>query len=104
VIEGHADRLGIVFGLLQLHHAVEGFLTALGGNDVALAIPRTLLLNVCFLARDLSLLIFVVTLLDLPVLFSLLHALSVTAVVELTVVIADVKRFVCDLVKEISVV
>ena len=73
--------LGCFLGALKLDHFVEKLLTALCGNNVALAIPGTLLGNICLLSCDFTLLINIMLFGNLAVNFPLLHALSVVAVV-----------------------
>ena len=91
-------------GLFQLDHFVQQLLTAFCRDDIALAVPGSLLGDVGLLARDLLLLIAVVLFSERSVDAALFHTLGVTAVVKRRAVVFDGQRFGGHTVEEITVV
>ena len=100
----HFNRLGRRLGALQLDHFIQELLSALGRDDVPLAVPRPLLRDIRLLPRDLLLLVAVVLLLDGAVDLPLLHGFGIPATVELGAVVLDAESLIGHSVQEITVV
>ena len=79
-------------------------MTGFGGYDIALAVPLTLLGDICLLSCDLLLLLAVVLFVYLSVEPSLLHTASVIAVIEFRLMMLDGKGLIRHAVEKISVV
>ena len=89
---------------LHTLHFVKQLLAALGGNDVALAVPCALLCNIRLLARDLLLLILPMFFGNFAIDAALLHALGVVAAIKLCAVMLNRKCFVGHLIQKVTVV
>ena len=100
----HFDGSLVLFGSGDEIDLGEHLESAFGGNDVSLAVPAALLLDVSFLSRDLLLLILVLLFKDLAIASALLGAGGVAAAIELCASAFKEKCLVRYLVKESTVV
>ena len=101
--ECKGDTLRCVLGSFHLFHSVDSLLTAFRGNDIALAVPASLLFYISFESCDLLLLIFVSSFLSEPFQLLFLGILGVGTLIKLCLAVFYIEGLIRYAVKKISV-